>query len=172
MHWKFYNLNHSNANPIIYRHRGFIIIWIPSFFLRWGKRTQGKLMLTQQIDMLTTQLTHILSWEGFIYGYHDMTYSWDEVLPSFEIAGNWHRSCKCFPWNWLHLSKCFLKVSTFNRRWFNLALQKTTPDLTLILSPQNLLSTQSGHAHDPFAPRTRECVACKLIRKPTIGNNY
>ena len=44
-------------------------------------------MLTQQIDMLTTQLTHILSWEG-IYGYHDMTYSWDEVLPSFEIP-NW-----------------------------------------------------------------------------------
>ena len=142
MHWKFYNLNHSNANPIIYRHRGFIIIWIPSFFLRWGKRTQGKLMLTQQIDMLTTQLTHILSWEGFIYGYHDMTYSWDEVLPSFEIAGSWHRSCKFFSWNWLHLSKCFLKVSTFNRRCFNLTLQKTTPDLTynlkttLILSPQ------------------------------------
>ena len=138
MHWKFYNLDHSNANPIIYRHRGFIIIWIPSFFLRWGKRTQGKLMLTQQIDMLTTQLTHILSWEGFIYGYHDMAYSWDEVLPSFKIAGNWQRSCKFFfPWNWLpFILSILFQSSIFKFNLFCLDLTLYNLKTTLILSPQ------------------------------------
>ena len=116
MHWNFYNLDHSNANPIIYRHPGFIIIWIPSFFLRWGKRTQGKLMLTQQIDMLTTQLTHILTWEGFIYGYHDMTYSWDKVLPI--IIWNCWKLTKILKSFFLeidyHLSKCFkMRVCCF-----------------------------------------------------------